>query len=67
LEELDGWPGSTIVAKAVSCSSCGVRLVDKGSATFGCPQCGETVLGRCKQCRDQSVMYTCTKCGFSGP
>jgi len=62
-----GMPGLTIVAKAVSCSSCGVRLVDRGSTTFNCPQCGETVIGRCKQCRDQSVVYKCGKCGYSGP
>jgi predicted RNA-binding Zn-ribbon protein involved in translation (DUF1610 family) len=55
------------MAKAESCSSCGVRLVESGSTTFSCPQCGEIVLGRCKQCRDQSVTYMCTKCGFSGP
>jgi len=55
------------MAKAESCSSCGVRLVESGSTTFSCPQCGETVLGRCKQCRDQSVVFVCGKCGFQGP
>ncbi|MBM4249659.1 MAG: DUF1610 domain-containing protein [Euryarchaeota archaeon] len=67
LEKPHGWPRSTIVAKAESCSSCGVRLVDRGSTTFACPQCAETVIGRCKQCRDQSVTFSCAKCGFVGP
>jgi len=62
-----GGPRLTVVLKAVSCSSCGVRLVDRGSTTFNCPQCNETVIGRCRQCRDQSVAFNCTRCGFTGP
>ncbi|MCA1814560.1 MAG: zinc finger domain-containing protein [Halobacteriales archaeon] len=50
-----------------TCSSCGVRLLGKGSATFACPSCGAGKLGRCAQCRDQSVTYTCAECGFQGP
>ncbi|MDD1765305.1 MAG: zinc finger domain-containing protein [Methanomassiliicoccales archaeon] len=49
------------------CSSCGVRLTSKGITTFLCPSCGEVQIGRCSNCRDQSVQYTCPRCGFSGP
>lgn len=55
------------MVKALSCTSCGERLVVKGSASFNCPQCGQVLVGRCKQCRDQSVPYKCTGCGFTGP
>ncbi|MCL4324171.1 MAG: zinc finger domain-containing protein [Candidatus Thermoplasmatota archaeon] len=50
-----------------SCTSCGVPLVGRGSAYFPCPQCGNTTVGRCARCRDQSVEYTCPACGFVGP
>lgn len=50
-----------------TCTSCGVRLLGKGVTTFLCPSCGESKMGRCAQCRDQSVTYTCNKCGFAGP
>ncbi|HHT76251.1 MAG TPA: zinc finger domain-containing protein [Methanomassiliicoccaceae archaeon] len=50
------------------CSSCGIRLgKGDGMAFFKCPNCGEEEIGRCHNCRDQSVIYTCKKCGFSGP
>ena len=50
------------------CSSCGVRLgKNDGMTFFKCPNCGEVEIGRCPQCRDQSITYTCQKCGFSGP
>ncbi|MCI4361442.1 MAG: zinc finger domain-containing protein [Thermoplasmata archaeon] len=49
------------------CSSCGMALAGKGAAHFPCPDCGEAILGRCARCRDQSVAYTCPKCGFVGP
>ena len=32
-----------------------------------CPSCGEGHIGRCAQCRDQSVHYRCDSCGFMGP
>jgi Zn-ribbon RNA-binding protein len=50
-----------------TCSSCGVRLLGKGVTSFACPSCGEGKMGRCAQCRDQSVTYSCAKCGFQGP
>jgi len=50
------------------CSSCGVRLgKNDGMTFFKCPECGVVEIGRCPQCRDQSITYTCTKCGFTGP
>jgi len=49
------------------CNSCGVRLTMKHSTEFPCPKCGETRIGRCAQCRDQSVAYKCPACGFKGP
>lgn len=50
-----------------SCSSCGIRLTGRGVTTFLCPGCSETTMGRCPQCRDQSVAYLCESCGFRGP
>ncbi|HID73813.1 MAG TPA: DUF1610 domain-containing protein [Thermoplasmata archaeon] len=49
------------------CTSCGVRLMERGFTTFRCPVCGEGIIGRCRQCRDQSVTYRCEACGFEGP
>jgi len=49
------------------CSSCGIRLIGEGIAFFPCPWCGEVEIGRCANCRDQSVKYVCPKCGFQGP
>ncbi|MFQ6127602.1 MAG: zinc finger domain-containing protein [Thermoplasmata archaeon] len=49
------------------CSSCGVVMKGKGTTIFTCPLCGETTVGRCAQCRDQSVPYLCEVCGFEGP
>ncbi|MDR3282526.1 MAG: zinc finger domain-containing protein [Candidatus Methanoplasma sp.] len=49
------------------CSSCGKRLVGRGNTFFKCPKCGAVEIGRCDQCRDQSVPYECEKCGFVGP
>jgi predicted RNA-binding Zn-ribbon protein involved in translation (DUF1610 family) len=49
------------------CSSCGIRLIGKSTTFFPCPNCGKTEIGRCPNCRDQSVTYICAKCGFSGP
>jgi len=49
------------------CSSCGRTVPAKGATQFPCPNCGETTIGRCARCRDQSVLYHCPKCGFEGP
>ncbi len=49
------------------CTSCGRAVPAKGATQFLCPQCGEVAIGRCARCRDQSVGYTCPKCGFEGP
>lgn len=52
---------------AHSCSSCGRTLIGWGVVTFSCPKCGTPGLGRCAQCRDQSVVYRCRQCDFQGP
>ncbi|HTS32843.1 MAG TPA: zinc finger domain-containing protein [Thermoplasmata archaeon] len=49
------------------CTSCGRAVPSLGATQFPCPSCGEVVIGRCARCRDQSVGYTCPKCGFRGP
>jgi len=49
------------------CSSCGVALLGRGATHFPCPDCGQTSIGRCARCRDQSVSYKCSACGFQGP
>lgn len=55
------------MSKEKICTSCGRRLVKGKSTVFMCPNCGESEIGRCANCRDQSVVYACPKCGFSGP
>lgn len=50
-----------------NCTSCGIGLVQTGYAIFECPQCGEELIGRCKDCREHSTKYDCPKCGFQGP
>ncbi|MFQ5918415.1 MAG: zinc finger domain-containing protein [Thermoplasmata archaeon] len=49
------------------CTTCGRPLTEQGSVIFRCPRCGDTTIGRCVRCRDQSVTYACKKCGFQGP
>ncbi len=49
------------------CSSCGIPIGDEQSVGFKCPSCGKTLIGRCKNCRDQSAIYVCAECGFEGP
>jgi len=51
----------------VACSSCGVRLIGNRDTRFNCPSCGSAVIGRCEQCRDQSIGYKCPQCGFKEP
>jgi len=52
--------------KVENCVSCGIGLLGQGSTSFPCPIC-EEIIGRCASCREQSVNYTCPKCGFKGP
>lgn len=52
--------------KAEKCISCGKGLIKRGSTTFKCPNCDD-IIGRCYNCREQSVKYACVKCGFIGP
>ena len=56
-----------IMDKEHACASCGTRLIGKGDVVFMCPGCGVKELGRCAQCRDQSVEYGCPDCGYEGP
>ena len=51
----------------VRCTTSGVALGGRGTTVFLCPDCGSVSVGRCARCRDQSVLYTCPKCGFQGP
>jgi predicted RNA-binding Zn-ribbon protein involved in translation (DUF1610 family) len=52
--------------KVEYCTSCGIRLVEKGYVKFPCPQCGAEI-GRCSSCRQQGNVYTCPKCGYKAP
>ncbi len=49
------------------CTSSGSRLVGRGDTSFPCPMCGNDNIGRSRQCRDQSVLYVCPSCSFTGP
>ena len=60
-------PTGEIMDKEKICSSCGIRLIGTGISFFPCPMCGNTEIGRCANCRDQSVSYLCPECGFEGP
>jgi predicted RNA-binding Zn-ribbon protein involved in translation (DUF1610 family) len=48
------------------CTSCNSPLAEEGAAEFGCPKC-DYQIRRCYRCREQSIPYTCPKCGFGGP
>jgi predicted RNA-binding Zn-ribbon protein involved in translation (DUF1610 family) len=48
------------------CTSCNAPLAEEGATEFGCPACGVEI-NRCYRCREQSIAYTCPKCGFGGP
>ncbi|MEM3341497.1 MAG: zinc finger domain-containing protein [Thermoplasmata archaeon] len=56
-----------MLTKIENCSSCGIRMAGRGNTSFLCPNCGKTSIGRCRQCRNQSVKYKCPECGFVGP
>ncbi|MGC8610822.1 MAG: zinc finger domain-containing protein [Thermoplasmata archaeon] len=49
------------------CISCGAGLIEEGSVTFKCPNCGEEIIGRCNHCREMGIKYVCPHCGFEGP
>jgi len=49
------------------CTSCGIRLLEKGFTVFPCPNCGEVEIARCVKCRRLGNPYICEKCGFQGP
>ncbi|HDS59610.1 MAG TPA: DUF1610 domain-containing protein [Thermoplasmatales archaeon] len=48
------------------CITCGRGLVEGGSVTFPCPECG-TAIKRCRSCREKSAGYECPDCGMTGP
>jgi predicted RNA-binding Zn-ribbon protein involved in translation (DUF1610 family) len=49
------------------CTSCKKKVVnDNGSVVFNCPQCNESEIVRCTNCRDNASKYHCA-CGFEGP
>jgi len=53
--------------RALTCTSCGIRLEGTIFASFPCPNCGEVSMGRCKVCKNQTIPYVCQECGFQGP
>lgn len=52
--------------RAEFCTSCGIRLLERGKVQFPCPECTRSI-GRCWRCRSQAIIYRCPSCGFSGP
>ncbi|KKH88306.1 Zn-ribbon RNA-binding protein, partial [Methanosarcina mazei] len=52
--------------KVEYCTSCGIRLVEKGYVKFPCPQCGAEI-GRCTSCRQQGNVYTLSLIHISEP
>ncbi|HYT00645.1 MAG TPA: zinc finger domain-containing protein [Thermoplasmata archaeon] len=58
---------TSVIRQATRCASCGAVLAGKGTTAFLCPSCGQTTIGRCARCRDQSVAYHCPNCSFVGP
>jgi predicted RNA-binding Zn-ribbon protein involved in translation (DUF1610 family) len=50
------------------CSSCKKDISnEQGAVKFKCPNCGKTVIVRCKNCRKIAAKYECPECGFMGP
>ncbi|MEM1628324.1 MAG: zinc finger domain-containing protein [Desulfurococcaceae archaeon] len=50
------------------CSSCQKLITpNEYGVEFPCPNCGKTIIRRCKRCRKLSVEYNCPACGFKGP
>ncbi len=52
----------------LKCTTCKRNVIaEEGWVKFPCPNCGETIIVRCSQCRRLSNPYKCEKCGFEGP
>jgi predicted RNA-binding Zn-ribbon protein involved in translation (DUF1610 family) len=52
----------------LKCSTCGRNLIGQEDfVKFECPECGKTVIIRCRQCKMKSNKYVCEKCKFEGP
>ncbi len=61
-------PQEVLIMEQLKCSTCGTSLLGQEDfVKFGCPECGETIIMRCRQCRKLSNPYRCEKCGFEGP
>jgi predicted RNA-binding Zn-ribbon protein involved in translation (DUF1610 family) len=56
-----------MVKKVNICSSCGMPLKGEGYTYFICPICGKSEIGRCANCREKGVEYSCPTCNFKGP
>lgn len=57
----------SVALSDAKCSSCGLALGGRGTTHFICPDCAQASIGRCRRCRDQSVLFHCPNCGFEGP
>ncbi|MBU3896813.1 MAG: DUF1610 domain-containing protein [Nanoarchaeota archaeon] len=52
----------------LKCSTCGVNLIGQSKfVKFQCPNCSETTIIRCYQCKKNANPYECEKCKFRGP
>ncbi|HLC59650.1 MAG TPA: zinc finger domain-containing protein [archaeon] len=52
----------------MKCTSCGTdSLARKNFVRFMCPNCMETEIVRCFNCKVMSNRYECVKCKFIGP
>ncbi|MBT7903285.1 RNA-binding protein [Candidatus Woesearchaeota archaeon] len=52
----------------VYCISCKKKVSNlAGTARFPCPNCGDSEITRCPNCRKLVAKYTCPKCKFDGP
>jgi Zn-ribbon RNA-binding protein len=52
----------------MNCTSCNTHIsASDNFVKFKCPSCNEQLIVRCGICRNNTVKYTCKKCGFAGP
>jgi len=52
----------------MKCSICNVDVLARENfVRFMCPNCGETEIIRCYNCKVLSNKYKCDKCNFVGP